>query len=199
MRIGIFGGTFDPPHLGHLVLAAEALDQLGLDRLLWVLTANPPHKLRQPISETNLRQEMVLAAIRDTSRFELSRVEIDRRGPHYAVDTIRLLQEQYPQDGLFYLMGGDSLRDLPTWYKPQELVQRVTGLGVMRRPGASFDALELEAALPGITKKVLFFETPRLDISSSDIRHRIEYGQPYRYFLQPAVVDLIQKHRLYQV
>lgn len=199
MRIGIFGGTFDPPHLGHLILAAEALDQLRLDRLLWVLTANPPHKLAQPVSDLSLREAMVLAAIRDSSQFEISRVEIDRPGPHYAVDSIRLLQEQYPQDGLFYLMGGDSLRDLPTWYKPQELVERVTGLGVMLRPGAVVDTVELEAVLPGITKKIQFFETPRLDISSSDIRQRIETCRPYRYFLPAAVYELIQKHRHYRV
>jgi nicotinate-nucleotide adenylyltransferase len=198
MRIGIFGGTFDPPHLGHLILASEAVDQLKLDRLLWVLTANPPHKLKQPISAMNVRLQMVQAAIADSEKFELSRVEIDRPGPHYAVDSICLLQEQFPQDGLFYLMGGDSLRDLPTWYKPQELVERVTGLGVMRRPGASIDTTELETALPGVTAKVQFFETPRLDISSSDIRQRIATGRPYRYFLLPAVYRLLQKHHLYR-
>lgn len=198
MRIGIFGGTFDPPHLGHLILASEAVDQLKLDRLLWVLTANPPHKLKQPISAMNLRLQMVQAAISGSQKFELSRVEIDRPGPHYAADSIRLLQEQFPQDGLFYLMGGDSLRDLPSWYKPQELVERVSGLGVMRRPGASIDTAELETALPGISAKVQFFETPRLDISSSDIRQRIAACRPYRYFLLPAVYELVQKHRLYR-
>ena len=116
MRVGIFGGTFDPPHVGHLILAEECRTQLRLDRLLWVVTNQPPHKLDQTLSPVEKRVEMVQLSIAGNSHFELSRVDIDRPGPHYAVDTVRLLQEQLPEAELFYLMGGDSLHDLPTWH-----------------------------------------------------------------------------------
>lgn len=198
MRIGIFGGTFDPPHLGHLILASEALDQLKLDRLLWVLTPTPPHKLSQPISPAGDRLELVLAAIQGNSLFELSRVDMDRSGPHYAVDTVSLLQAQFPACELIYLLGGDSLHDLPLWYQPRSLVKRVTGLGVMRRPGANFDLPSLARHLPGIEHKVKFIDTPLLEISSSYIRQRISSGGPYRYFLPERVYEIIQQKHLYQ-
>jgi nicotinate-nucleotide adenylyltransferase len=198
MRVGIFGGTFDPPHLGHLILAAEAIDQLKLDRLLWVLTANPPHKQDLAVSPVDQRLELVLAAISGEPRFELSRVDLDRPGPHYAVDTVRLLQSQLPKVDLFYLLGGDSLRDLPLWYKPHLLVQRVAGLGVMRRPGAVIDLSRLNAHLPGILEKVKFIETPMLDISSSEIRQRIAGGRTYRYFLPSCVFEIIHQSHYYE-
>ncbi len=197
MRIGVFGGTFDPPHLGHLILASEALYQLRLERLLWVLTPTPPHKLSQPVSPAEQRLELVLAAIEGEPRFELSRVDLDRPGPHYAVDTVSLLQQRYPGTEIIYLLGGDSLRDLPLWYQPQALVAGVAGLGVMRRPGSSFDLESLAWHLPGIEEKVSFIETPLLEISSSIIRQRIAAGGPYRYFLPQRVYELIREHRYY--
>ena len=198
MRIGIFGGTFDPPHTGHLVLAADALEQLRLDHLLWVLTPVPPHKQGLSISPTAMRLGLVQAAIEGDPRFQLSRVELDRPGPHFAVDTVRLLQEENPKAELFYLLGGDSLRDLPLWYRPQKFVGQITGLGVMRRPGARIDLKKLEIQLPGINQKVHFFETPLMEISSSEIRLRSAAGRPFRYFLPPIVYELICKHRYYQ-
>ncbi len=110
MRVGVFGGTFDPPHLGHLILAAEALHQLRLERLLWVLTQDPPHKHGQMICPWEARFEMVRLATAGDPAFEISRVDIDRPGPHYAVDTMGILKRQLPQTDLFYLIGGDSLR-----------------------------------------------------------------------------------------
>ena len=198
MRIGIFGGTFDPPHIGHLVLAADALEQLRLDHLLWVLTPVPPHKQSQLISPVAQRLELVQAAISGEARFQFSRVEMDRPGPHYAVDTVRLLQEQNLTAEFIYLLGGDSLRDLPLWYKPQEFVGQISGLGVMRRPGASIDMEDLEAQLQGIKKKVYFFDTPLLEISSSDVRLRIAEGRPFGYFLSRPVHDLILQNRYYR-
>lgn len=198
MRIGIFGGTFDPPHIAHQVLAAEALEQLGLDRLVWVLTPVPPHKQGIAISPVEQRLRLVRAAIAGEARFQLSRVELDRPGPHFAVDTVRLLQEQNPGDEFIYLLGGDSLRDLPLWYKPQEFVLRISGLGVMRRPGADINTGSLEIQLPGIWKKVRYFETPLLDISSTAIRTRIAEGRPFRYFLPSSVYELIRRNHYYQ-
>ena len=112
MRIGIFGGTFDPPHVGHLILAAEARDQLDLDCVLWVVTPDPPHKTTRALTPLETRLVMVHAAIDGDERFQISRIEIDRPGPHYSADTVRILAEEYPGSQLYYLMGGDSLRDL---------------------------------------------------------------------------------------
>lgn len=197
MKIGIFGGTFDPPHTGHLILAAEAKDQLGLDRVLWVLTANPPHKRDRSISPLEDRLALVDAALEDNRAFELSRVDIDRPPPHYAIDTVRLLREEYPGDELIYLMGGDSLHDLPTWHDPQGFVAACDAIGVMRRPGFTFDLGALEAVLPGLNEKVCWIETPLIEISGSDIRRRVVEGRSFRYFVPDAVRECILDRRLY--
>jgi len=129
-RIGLFGGTFDPPHLGHLILASEAQAQLELDRLLWILTPEPPHKQDQFITSPEHRLAMVELAIKDNPAFELSRIELDRPGPHYTLDTIKLIAEQNPNADIVPIIGGDSLRDLPTWHEPQKLVYACHWIGV---------------------------------------------------------------------
>ena len=198
MRIGIFGGTFDPPHVGHLILAAEARSRLRLDKVLWVLTPNPPHKAGREISPVNVRLDLVQAAIGADAQFEVSQVEIDRPGPHYSVDTVKLLAQQFPGAKLFYLMGGDSLHDLPDWMRPQELLAALDGIGVMRRPADFVDLPRLERILPGIVAKVHFIDAPLLEISSSSIRERVAMGLHYRYFLPPAVCEKIEQMRLFQ-
>lgn len=198
MRIGIFGGTFDPPHIGHLILAAEACDQLGLDRVLWLVTPNPPHKTRQAITPLDIRLRMVEAIIAADPNFEISRVEMDRPGPHYSADTVRLLAQANPGVDLFYLMGGDSLHDLPTWVRPQELLDGLSGIGVMRRPQDFIDLPRLERALPGIVAKLHFVEAPLLEISSTSIRERVAEGRHYRYFLPELVYKAIEDSRLYR-
>ncbi len=130
--------------------------------------------------------------------FELSRVDIDRPPPHYAVDTVRILRGQYPAADFIYLMGGDSLHDLPSWHLPREFAGACDALGVMRRPGFQVDLTALEAAIPGVTQKVCFVDTPLLDISSSDIRRRISQGEPYRYFLTRDVWEMIKSRGLYK-
>lgn len=196
--IGVFGGTFDPPHLGHLILAAEAHYQLGLETVLWVLTPNPPHKIGQRITALSLRLEMVQAAIGDNPNFALSRVEIDRPPPHYALDTMRILREQHPRAGLVYLMGGDSLETLPTWHRASEFVEACHFLGVMRRPGAQFDLGGLAAQIPGIQSKIRFVEAPLLEISASQTRERIRTGAPFCYYLPPAVLRIVTERGLYR-
>lgn len=198
MRIGIFGGTFDPPHVGHLILAAESCDQLALDRVLWVVTPNPPHKSGRVISPLAVRMDLVSAAVAEDSRFEISPVEVNRPGPHYSVDTVRILQRENPAADLFYLMGGDSLHDLPGWMRPAEFIACLSGIGVMRRPQDFVDLPWLERALPGVVAKVHFVEAPLLEISSSSIRERAAQDRHFRYFLPPAVFNLIEARGLYQ-
>jgi nicotinate-nucleotide adenylyltransferase len=198
MRLGIFGGTFDPPHLGHLILAAESADQLALDKVLWVITADPPHKQAEEITPLSIRLEMLTAALDDDPRFEISRVDIERPGPQYAVDTVQILKELNPGSQLFYLLGGDSLHDLPKWYAPQRLLASVDAVGVMRRPGDLIDLGGLERSLPGLSKRVRFVEAPLLEIASRDIRERIVAHRHHRYFLPETVYTLIEQYGLYR-
>ncbi len=197
-RLGIFGGTFDPPHIGHLILAAEARDQLDLDCTIWVLTPDPPHKQGTEISSLAHRLAMVEMAIGEDDRFSLSRVDIDRPGPHYAVDTVRLLRDVYPDCELFYLMGGDSLMDLPQWYQPKGFLSLLDGVGVMRRPGDEMDLTELLPALPALQEKLHFVTAPLLEISANQIRRRVREGRAYRYYLLPAIYRYILEHDIYQ-
>ena len=197
-RIGIFGGTFDPPHLGHLILASEARAQLSLTRLLWVLTPIPPHKLSQSISSLEDRLVMLKLALKDEPAFELSTIEIERDGPHYTLDTLKIFSEKYPGADLILLLGGDSLHDLPTWHRPADLVAACRQIGVMRRPGDSIDLSALEKKIAGITAKVQFIDAPLLEIASREIRRRVSEGLPFRYYLPPSVYDYIIEHRLYR-
>jgi nicotinate-nucleotide adenylyltransferase len=195
---GIFGGTFDPPHLGHLILASESLSQLGLNRLLWVLTPDPPHKPGQPITPFAQRLEMLRLAIADEPRFEICVAEINRPGPHYTVETLRLLKAQEPSRDLAFLMGGDSLRDLPTWREPAEIVRLCHVLGVMRRPGDAVDLSALAGQIPGLSAKVRLVDVPLLEISSSQIQERVVKSASFRYYLHPRVYDYILANGLYQ-
>ena len=198
MRIGIFGGTFDPPHIGHQILAAEAAAQLQLERVLWVVTPNPPHKLGCKISEDRLRLRLVRVATAGNPLFEVSTIEFERQGPHYAVDTLTVLAQRFPGSELVYLMGGDSLRDLPTWHEPLEFLRFCGGVGVMRRPGDHIDLPELEQVLPGITGLTHIVDAPLIEISASDIRLRVLAGKPYRYLVPPNVFRLIERLQLYR-
>ncbi|MBN2044481.1 MAG: nicotinate (nicotinamide) nucleotide adenylyltransferase [Anaerolineales bacterium] len=197
-RIGIFGGTFDPPHFGHLILAAEAQYQLKLDILLFVLTPDPPHKQGQ--SHTNLddRIAMLAAAIEGHPGFVLSRVDIDRPGPHFTVETLHLLREEFPEDTLIYLMGGDSLEGLLVdWHRPDEFVAACDLIGVMRRPQDHLDMTPLETAFPGICEKVQFVEAPLLEIASSQIRSRVREGRPFIFYLPETVRRVIAERGIY--
>ncbi len=198
-RLGVFGGTFDPPHLGHLILADEAQSQLCLEQVLWILTPDPPHKEGQMLTALEHRLDMLAAAISSNPSFHISRVDIDRSPPHYAVDTVKLLAETYPRDELVYLMGGDSLHDLPTWHDPRQFVYACDGMGVMRRPGVRVVLNSLEKTLPGLTQKVRFIDAPLLEISSSDIRSRAAQGKPIRYYVPAAVYQIIRERKLYQI
>lgn len=196
-RIGIFGGTFDPPHVGHLILASEAREQLHLDCTVWVLTPDPPHKQGKEISSIEDRLNMVQMAIEEDDGFTLSHVDINRPGPHYAVDTAKILRENYPDKDLFYLMGGDSLDDLPKWYHAKEFLSIMDGIGVMRRPGDDIDLSELFSALPELEEKLNFVTAPLLEISAEQIRRRANQNRAFRYYLLPRIYRYIKENRIY--
>jgi nicotinate-nucleotide adenylyltransferase len=196
-RLGIFGGTFDPPHIGHQILAAEAAEQLHLASVLWVLTPDPPHKKNRQVTPLDLRIMLVQAAIEGEPMFELSRVDIDRSPPYYALDTVLILRDKYPSWELVYLVGADSLRDLPTWYRPAEFVAACDRIGVMCRPGQEVDLDADSLSLPGLLGKLELIDAPLLEISSSQIRKRISSGRSFRYFVPEAVHSLIERHGIY--
>ena len=196
-RLGLFGGTFDPPHVGHLILASEAKSQLELSRVLWTVTPDPPHKQDQPITSLEHRLAMVRLAIGDDPSFELSEVELSRPGPHYTVDTIKLLAQQNPEAEIVPILGGDSLNDLPTWHQPKELLYAAHWVGVMRRPGEQTNLEALERELPGISSKIHYVDAPLLEIASREIRNRVATGKPFRYYLPETVYEYIERHHLY--
>ena len=197
-RIGIFGGTFDPPHLGHLILSCEIYSQLKLDRLLWVLTPDPPHKQEREITPLAHRRRMVELAIEDNPKFELSLVEAEREGPHYSVDTVKLIKARNPNADVIFLMGGDSLQQLSTWHRPVEFVRACDEIGVMRRPGDVLDLASVDNAVAGLMSKLRFVDAPLLEIASSEIRLRVREQRPCRYYLPAAVFEYIQKEKLYR-
>jgi nicotinate-nucleotide adenylyltransferase len=197
-RLGVFGGTFDPPHIGHLILAAEACQQMDLDRLLWVLTPLSPLKQANDITPLEQRLSMVQLAIGDNPDFELSRIEIDSPGPYYTLDTVLRLANQNPSTDIILVIGGDSLRDLPRWHRPADLLSACREVGVIRRPGVSVNLSALERQVPGTQAKVRFVDAPLIDISSSDIRRRIREKLPFRYFLSPPVYEYVLEKELYR-
>ena len=196
-RLGIFGGTFDPPHVGHQILAMEGADQLQLDQVLWVLTPDPPHKRGKKITPIDIRIKMVKAAIQSDRNFTLSYIDINRPGPHYVLDMMKLLKKEHPIDELVFLMGGDSLHDLPNWYKPKEFMNTCDRIGVMQRPGEKIALGSLEDELIGISKKIEFIDAPLLEISSNQIRALIRSGKPYRYYLPNEVYKVVEELNLY--
>lgn len=197
-RIGVLGGTFDPPHIGHLILGEYAVDALALTKLLFVPAADPPHKHNESKTPVEHRLRMLELALADNPRFEISRVDIDRPGPHYSVDMIQIIKEQYPSAEVYFVMGGDSLRDLPTWHRPADLIY-LCKLAVMQRPGIEADAGGHEAILPGITGRVVKINAPLIEISSTEIVTRLAQSKSIRYQVSDAVREYIMSHRLYGV
>jgi nicotinate-nucleotide adenylyltransferase len=197
MKTGVFGGSFDPPHIAHLILADEAQAQLGLERVLWVLTPDNPLKEGSPATPLQDRIDMLQAAIAGNPAFEFSRVDIDRPPPYYSFETMQLLGKERPQAELVFLMGSDSLRDLLRWKQPEALLAASRALAVMRRPGIELDLEALEAQLPGAREKVRFIEAPLLEISASGLRQRAATGSPIRYFLPAGVYEIVRSRGLY--
>lgn len=199
LKIGYFGGTFDPPHLGHFLLAKTALEQNQLDQVFWVLTPLSPLK-KKTFSTLEQRIAMVEGIVSGEEKFSLSRVDIDRTAPYYSVDTAMKIRAVFSHEiKLFFIIGADSLKNLPKWYQHQRLVFEVlNGLIVARRPGAEIGFDQLEKEMPGIGERVEFLEMPELPHSSAEIRSRISQGEDVQGYLPEAVQKFIVKEKLYQ-
>lgn len=195
-RIGILGGTFNPPHVGHLACAEAALSQLGLDRLLLMPVALPPHKEAVEDPGPQHRVAMCRLAAAGDERLGLSELEIDRGGPSYTVDTLRALHDASPQDELTFVAGGDMAASLPGWREPEEVL-RLARFAVAEREGAG--RAEVERAGAGLAgrDRVVFFDMPRIDVSSSAIREGVAAGRPVRDLVPDAVARYIEEHGLY--
>ena len=196
MNIGVLGGTFDPIHIGHLVVAEEARIKLGLREVLFVPAGQPWRKLDHNITPAVHRVEMVRRAIADNPHFKLCTLEVERPGPSYTVDTLTMLQKQLGSEAsLFFILGRDTLAELPLWKEPQKLVQ-LCRLVVPPRLGSK-DLKHLETAIPGLLDKVIQLDMPVIGISSSGIRQRIAQGLPIRYLVPAEVEKYITEHKIY--
>lgn len=197
LKIGIFGGTFDPPHLGHLILASEVLRQLSLDKVLWVITPDSPFKTDQQKTAIEHRIEMVRRSISGNPSFEISLVELQRPGPHYTVDTVRVLREQFSEASLTLILGGDSIAQFHHWHEPDEILHLLDTIGVMLRPGEGFSIQRSIDLTPEIKNKIKVVQAPLLQISSTDLRSRIHSGGHFRYYLSENVYKYILENKLY--
>jgi len=196
-RVGYFGGTFDPPHLGHIILAAEAKYFLGLDEFKWIVTPEPPHKKDRIITPVKYRLEMLKLVAAEMGIFEISEVDIQRDPPHYAVDTVEIIKEKNPSVELVYIIGEDSLKDLPNWHEPDRFLTTIDQLAVAPRPGIKTDLDQLNRAIPGLSEKTVLIPEIMVEISSSIVRERVREGAPFEHFLIDPVIDYINKNKLY--
>jgi nicotinate-nucleotide adenylyltransferase len=197
VRLGLLGGTFDPPHYGHLVAAQEAAYQLNLGRVLFLPARQNPLKRGEEVSSADDRCHMVELAIAGNPMFELSRADLDRPSPSYTVDLLRGLRATWPRAELFFLVGADIVPELPRWHAPSELLELAT-LVAINRPGAPVPSVAaLEQALPAATGRVVLLEVPGMAISATELRARVQLGRPIRYLAPPAVETYIREHGLY--
>jgi len=186
LRLGLFGGTFDPPHLGHLVVAQDAVDALRLDRLLMVPAGVPPHKTDRVISPAPLRLEMVKAITAGNPSLGVSEVELSRGGPSFSVDTLAHYRDLYPDGEIFFIMGADQAETFDTWHEPEKVASLAT-LVVMAREGSR----ELSGHFVPVP-------VTRMDISATEIRNRVRVGRSIRYLVPEEVREIIESNRLYR-
>ncbi len=199
MPLGLFGGTFDPVHLGHLIMAEQCLEACQFDELWFIPAGDPPHKSGGAVTPGAARAEMLELAIAGHPRFRVSRVELQRPGPSFTVDTLQQIHEEVPARELFFLIGADSLADLPLWRNPQRIAELATLVVVNRgsAPAVISDRLRAE---PGDTAlaRIRQVSIPGIDISSSDLRRRVRAGRSIRYLTPRAVECYIATHGLYR-
>ncbi len=197
MRVGILGGTFNPPHLGHLVCAQEAYRELELDRVLVIPARIPPHKPVEHDPGAHHRLELCRLAAVDDERLQVSTVELDRDGPSYTVDTLVALSTQAPNTELVLIVGGDIAVGLPRWHEPERVLELAT-LAVAKRRGTA--RISVQTALDGLRggERARLFQMPRIGVSSTMIRRRVRAGQPIRYLVPDRIADYIERHGLYR-
>ncbi len=196
MRVGILGGAFNPPHLGHLVCAQEALVQLELDRVVFVPVGEAPHRTLDDDPGPEARLEMVELAMADDERFVASRIEMDREGPSYTADTLEQLRAEAPDDELFLILGGDQAAALASWHEPEKVLERAT-LAVFERLSWGRNAIIIKIGrMPG-AERVRYLDMPLIQVSSSSIRRRVREGVPIRYLVPDKVVEYIATNELY--
>jgi nicotinate-nucleotide adenylyltransferase len=199
VKLGILGGTFNPPHVGHLVCAQEAHAQLVLDRVVLMPAGIPPHKEVAADPGAEARFELCQRSIEGDERFAVSRLELDRPGRSYTVDTLKALHDERPQDDLTFIVGGDMARSLPSWREPASVLSLAT-LAVAERAGAAREDIRDELRVLGAAadERVVFFDMPRLDVSSSSVRKRVASGQPLRWLVPDAVAAAIEQNGWYR-
>lgn len=201
-RYGIFGGTFDPPHIGHLVLAQESLVDLDLERVWFVPTGTPPHKPDRPISPQDDRLAMVERAIAGNERFAVSAIELARGGPSYSVDTLDQMRREWGENVYMCLiLGWDMLAYLPHWREPERVLATVDCVAAVRRPGVNSAPDEMERltrALSGLGAKLTVVPAPLMEVSASDIRRRVASELPIRYLVPDPVRSYIEQRGLYR-
>ncbi len=197
-RIGLLGGTFDPPHYGHLIAAQEAAWRLGLERVLFLPARQNPLKAGEPTTPPDERCEMVRLAVAENERFSLSRLDLDRPPPSYTVDLLAAAKQQVGSDTeLFFVVGGDILDELARWYRPDEIVRQAV-LVVVARPGwPAPDISRAERSIPGAARRIVSLATPGVDIASTEIRDRVRTGKPITYLTPPEVERYILERGLY--
>ncbi|MFN8593994.1 MAG: nicotinate-nucleotide adenylyltransferase [Thermomicrobiales bacterium] len=196
-RIGVFGGTFDPVHNGHLAIAEAIRNHLDLDTVLWVPAGRPPHKEGQIISDDEDRLAMLELALAETGGNVISRADLDRGGPSYTADLLEILNRENAPSSLIFIMGEDSLRDLPNWHDPERILRQAE-LAVAARPNVDTDLDALEQRLPALRGRVHLIEAPEVPISSSDIRSRVQERQSISSLVPPSVAKYIADHGLYR-
>ena len=199
VRVAVLGGTFNPPHLAHLLCASEAADQLGLDRVILMPVFSPPHKEVPEDPGPEVRLALCELAVAGDDRLAVSRLEIDRGGPSFTVDTLQELHARHPEHELIFIVGGDMAVSLPTWKDPRTVLDLAT-LAVAERSGATRrDITERLSAEYGddVSDRLTFFDMPRMDISSSEVRRRVAAGRTIRYLVPDTVADHIAEHGLY--
>ena len=199
MNIGVLGGTFDPIHIGHLVVADEVTTRLSLDEVLFMPAGQPWLKVSNTISAAGHRLQMVRLAIAGNPHFSLSTLEVERAGPTYTVDTIKELREKYGTDNeLFFILGWDNLEDLPRWHQPELLISMCRLVAVPRVGYPVPDLDSLEEVIPGLSQRVIMLDKPEIDISASVIRERVSQGLSISHLVPEEVEKYIKEHGLYR-
>ena len=196
-RVGILGGSFNPPHVGHLICAQEAYAQLGLDLVVLMPVAIPPHKAPTDDPGSAHRVALCRLAAEPDARLGVSTLEVDRGGPSYTVDTLETLHETHPEDELTFIAGGDMAASLPSWHAPERLARLAT-VAVAEREGAGREVVTAALRSAGMPVEPVYLDAPRVDVSSSDIRGRVGRGAPIRYLVPDPVADYIGAHGLYR-